>query len=83
LGIVGEAVMFREAAGPTGQMVGGRHCKKADLQWHRGVWLGVAEQTNEHMFGNKDGIFMTRNVRRLLANQRRDTEPVRGMVCAP
>ena len=75
--------MFREAAGYTGQMVGNRTRKKADLQWHRGVYLGRAEQTNEHIVGSRTGIFQTRNVRRLPADQRRDAEGVRGMVGVP
>ena len=81
--IFGESVLFREAAGYTGQMVGNWTRKKADLQLHRGVYLGRAEQTNEHIVGSKTGIFQTRNVRRLPADQRRDAEGVRGMVGVP
>ena len=81
--IFGESVLFREAARYTGQMVGNRVRKKADLQWHRGVYLGRAEQTNEHIVGSKEGIFMTRNVRRLPVDQRRDPEGVRSMVGVP
>ena len=58
--IFGESVLFREAAGYTGQMVGNRTRKKADLQWHRGVYLGRAEQTNEHIVGSRTGISLQR-----------------------
>ena len=81
--IFGESVMFREAAGYTGQMVGNRVRKKADLQWRRGIYLGRAEQTNEHIVGSKGGIFMTRNVRRLPADQRRGPDGMRSMLGVP
>ena len=38
--IFGESVMLREAASTTGEMVGNRRRKKADLQWHRCIYLG-------------------------------------------
>ena len=60
--------MFREAASYTGEMVGNRRRKKADIQWHRSVYLGRSEQTNEHIVGSKTGIHQTRNVRRLPAD---------------
>ncbi len=75
--------MFREAAGPTGQMVGGRLREKADLQWHRSIQLGRLKQTIERIVGNRDGIFMTRSMRRLPAMQRRGTEGMRSMVGVP
>ncbi len=66
--IFGESVLFREAAGRAGQMAAGRVRKKVDLQWHRGIYLGRAEATNEHIVGNSDGICLTRNVRQLPAD---------------
>lgn len=60
-----ETIMYRESSSYTGALVQHRRRKKADPAWARGLWLGRAEKTNEHIVGTPTGIYLTRNVRRL------------------
>ena len=62
--VMAGTILFREAEMCTGALVIGRRRRKADVVWHRGSWLGRAEQANEHIVRTEIGVFLTRNVRR-------------------
>ena len=81
--VLGEVVLFREAASYTGDLVMGRRKRKADKGWAKGIWLGRAEETNEHVVGNELGVFLTRTVRRVPKGQRADGELLRSMRGVP
>ena len=60
-----------------------RRRRKAETVWRRGVYLGRAERTGEHLLGTAAGIFRARTVRRLPAEQRGDAERVRAVGGTP
>ena len=64
----GERVIFHRPS---------RH--KGDLQWCRGIWLGVNERNGAHILGTEDGTFESRSVRRLPEEQKWDLESVLNM----
>ena len=43
---------------------------KLQPRWTEGIWLGRALDSDEHIIGTKDGIMMTRSVKRLDDHQR-------------
>ena len=51
---------------------------KGDLQWQRGVWVGVNERSNSHVILTPDGARESRSVRRLPAEQQWSAEAVLG-----
>ena len=62
--VFGTTIFFQVAESKTGALVKGRRRREADVTWHRGLWLGRAEQTNEHVVGTELGVFLKRGVRR-------------------
>ena len=52
---------------------------KGDLQWAKGLWLGVNERNNAHIVGTADGTYESRSVRRLPEDQKWSLEMVLGM----
>ncbi|CAE7303029.1 unnamed protein product [Symbiodinium sp. CCMP2456] len=51
---------------------------KGDLQWQRGVWVGISERSNSHMVLTPDGAKESRSVRRLPPEQQWSAEAVLG-----
>ena len=78
-----EAVMFREAAGPGGQLIGHRRRRKAYAVWRAGTDLGRGERSNEHILGTRDGALLSRFVKRLPATQGADTQLLSEMCETP
>ena len=46
-----EMILLLEAESKSGRLVKGRRRRKADVVWHRGLWLGRAEQIDGHVVG--------------------------------
>ena len=46
-----ETILLLEAESKSGRLVKGRRRPEADVTWHRGLWLGRAEQMDEHVMG--------------------------------
>ena len=65
---LGEQVLFYK---PT------KH--RGDLQWCRGVWLGLHERNGAHLLGTADGVFESRSIRRLPEESQWSAEAVLGM----
>ena len=36
---------------------------KSDARWEEGIWLGIREESGEHIVGNKNGVVKVRSVR--------------------
>ncbi|CAE7605318.1 GIP [Symbiodinium sp. CCMP2592] len=69
---LGEQVIFHKPSRARG-----------DLQWCRGVWLGVHERNGAHLLGTPDGVFESRSIRRLPADEQWNAEAVLGMIGLP
>ena len=52
---------------------------KGDLQWQRGIWLGVNERNSVHILGTSAGVCESPSVRRLPESEQWDAEMVLGM----
>jgi hypothetical protein len=62
---MGEVVLHAVPYSQTGHQAGGKRRNKADLNWHRAVWIGKSEISDEHMVATPDGVVTTRTVKRL------------------
>ena len=51
----GVPVLFRQQVSVTGAMTGGRRRDKGRSLWNVGIYLGRADQTNEHLLGARLG----------------------------
>ena len=71
--------MFRESASHQGSSVMQRRRLKVDPGWSTGIWLGRSERTNELIVGTKAGVFLTRFIQRLPAEQQHDLELLKRM----
>ena len=69
---LGELVIFHKAS---------KH--RGDLQWLRGVYLGVHERNGAHILGTPDGVYESRSIRRLPAEEQWNAEMVLGMKGLP
>ena len=65
IAVFGETMYFEEATSKTGQQQQHRHVKGADSAWLKGVWVGRAEATTEHILLTDIGLRRTVTVRRL------------------
>ena len=61
----GELCIFHQAS---------RH--KGDLQWRRGIWVGVNERNGAHVLLTSEGAFESRSIRRLPASEQWSAEEV-------
>ena len=52
---------------------------KGDLQWLKGIWLGVNERNNAHVLGTLEGTFESRSIRRLPEEEKWDSALVLGL----
>ena len=69
---LGELVIFHKAS---------KH--RGDLQWLRGVYLGVHERNGAHILGTPDGVYESRSIRRLPSEEQWNAEMVLGMKGLP
>ncbi len=69
-----ETVLLRETVSHSGALAQRRRRRKGDALWCRGLYLGRAERTNEHIVGTPDGIFRSRTVRRMTEDKPYDDE---------
>ena len=66
----GETVLFREARPAHGRLTGGRRQKKGEAQFEKGIWVGRADEGDEHLVSCARGVIRTRTIRRMeLCNQ--------------
>ena len=72
---------FRGQMVPLGEQVLYYHPTKhrGDLQWCRGVWLGIHERNGAHIIGTSEGVFESRSIRRLPEEQQWSAEAILGM----
>ena len=77
--------VFRGQLVPLGEQVlyyrPSKH--RGDLQWCRGIWLGVHERNGAHLIGTAEGIHETRSIRRLPEEQQWDAATLLGMKGLP
>ena len=82
----GETVVWRQSFPHHRLMKGKERQHKGDPCWHRGVWWGRAEETDEQVIGTPKGIVLTRSIRRLAPSEAADLtlmESVRGLPWDP
>ncbi|CAE7041145.1 unnamed protein product [Symbiodinium sp. CCMP2592] len=60
---------------------GSKH--KADVQWERGIWLGINERNGSHILGTTAGVTESRSIRRLPEPEQWDAEMVLSMKGLP
>ena len=51
----GESIMFLHAKSAGKD--------KFDSRWDDGIWLGIREESGEHIIGTRDGVLKTRSIR--------------------
>jgi len=68
-----ETVICREQK-PLHRVVRGRTVHKGESSWTKGIWLGRAEESTEHVIGTADMVTRARTVRRLEPTKRADRE---------
>ena len=56
---------------------------KGDLQWDRGLWIGINERNGAHILGTPAGVVESRSVRRLPDGEQWDAEMVVSMKGLP
>ena len=64
-------------------MTGGRRRHKADFSWHRGIWLGHVDRTDEHIVGSDFGIETVRNIKRLVKEKQADVNLFKSITGVP
>ena len=74
-------VLFKHSSVPFGEKVlFYKHSPhKGDLQWLKGIWLGVNERNNAHVLGTLEGTFESRSIRRLPEEEKWDSALVLGL----
>ena len=56
---------------------------KAEARGKIGVWIGVDDETDEHLIGTTDGVYVSRTVRRRPADVRWDPALIKSMKGLP
>ena len=72
----GETVLFRIPKQS-------KRTHKADSAWRHGIWVGKAEESDEHLLATPDGIQRARTVRRLEPRGRADKAMLEQAVGVP
>ena len=67
----GECILARDTSGPTAKLT---------TSWSSCIWLGKCEVTDGHIVRGDQGIFITRNVRRLDATQQYNEKLLRQVL---
>ncbi|CAE7232609.1 unnamed protein product [Symbiodinium sp. CCMP2592] len=52
---------------------------KGDLQWRKGIWLGINERNNAHVLGTAEGCFESRSIRRVPEEEKWNSSMVLGV----
>ncbi len=78
-----ETVLFMEPMPQHRRKRGGQRHQKMDAIMDRGIWLGRAEESDEHLVSTTAGVYRCRTVRRLLPDQRSDKEMLVGLKGVP
>ena len=79
-----ETVLFMEPMPAHRRKRGGQRHQKMDAIMERGIWLGRAEESDEHLVSTTAGVYRCRTIRRLLPNQQRsDKELLVGLKGVP
>ena len=74
----GERVLFMQPKPFHRRVKGGKRRQKMDASMETGVWLGRAEESDEHLVGTPQGVQRARTVRRLEPDKRWDAEAFLG-----
>ena len=69
----GERVIYKERTGEGGLR------NKGESDWKDGIWLGLADRTNETLISTEAGIVKTYAVRRVPVDERWDRDMVLGV----
>ena len=59
---------------PEHRQVGGEVWRKGEAGWERGIWLGKAEENDEHLIGTGKGMIRARSIRRLTKDKSADKD---------
>ena len=78
-----ETVLFMEPMPAHRRKRGGQRHQKMDAIMERGIWLGRAEESDEHLVSTTAGVYRCRTIRRLLPDQRSDKELLVGLKGVP
>ena len=78
-----ETVLFMEPMPAHRRKRGGQRHQKMDAIMERGIWLGRAEESDEHLVSTTAGVYRCRAIRRLLPDQRSDKELLVGLKGVP
>ena len=73
----GESVWYRELKTKVEKQ------DKADSNWHRGLWLGHASNSNESIVGTKDGVVKAWAIRRMPVGEQWDASLIKTMQGTP
>ena len=80
---IAETVLFMEPMPQHRRKRGGQRHQKMDAIMERGIWLGRAEESDEHLVSTTAGVYRCRTIRRLLPDQRSDKEMLVGLKGVP
>ena len=59
------------------------HKDKLDAEWHEGIWVGHARNSNEHLIGTVDGVIRAYAVKRQPSDRRWDGELAKNIRGTP
>eukprot|EP00971_Amphidinium_carterae_P044042 866611-Amphidinium_carterae.2 len=79
----GETILFRAPMSHTGRLLQGTRYRKGDPVWHRGVWLGLTENSAEDIVGTEHGVLKVRSIKRLVKDEQYDRGLFGSMVGTP
>ena len=69
-----ECVLWMEPHADHGRLRGGQRRRKAEATTQVGIWLGKAEESDEHLVGNANGVSRARTVRRMVDDKKINPE---------
>ena len=75
----GEVVLFMEPIPASRRRRQGRRKQKMDAAMEPGIWLGRAEDSDEHLVGTPQGVYRCRTVRRMVPDKQWSAEMFLGM----
>ena len=81
--VFGETVLYRISFPHHRRVRAGERLHKADSAWHKGIWWGKAEDTDEHIVGTPRGVVRCRCVRRLVLAEQADVRLLEVVVGIP
>ena len=78
-----ETVLYRAPMSSTGRLLQGKRYHKGDPVWHRGIYLGRTEESNEFIMGTREGALKVRSVRRLPVEGQADKDLFNSFIGTP